>query len=129
MSLARSRMSVAPVSGGVAARLSVKQAELQALQQLRVESAQLTQELEKLSERIDTLVVGGQSVASVMDSWQGVFRAIQIAQAAMLQRREVEKAHVEHENVPAEDPISTLGTRTIPDTLVRIPIQSPSTSS
>jgi len=60
MSLARSRMSVAPVSGGVAARLSVKQAELQALQQLRVESAQLTQELEKLSERIDTLVIGGQ---------------------------------------------------------------------
>lgn len=49
--------------------------------------------------------------------------------AAMLQGREVEKAHAEHENVSAEDPISTLGTRTIPDTLVRIPIQPPSTSS
>lgn len=60
MNLARSRMSVAPISGGVAARLNVKQAELQALQQLRVESAQLAQELEKLSERVDTLVIGGQ---------------------------------------------------------------------
>ena len=70
MSLARSRASMAPgsVPSSVSARLAAKQAELQALQQLRAESAQLTQELARLSERVDTLVCGGQSVASVMAS-------------------------------------------------------------
>lgn len=104
MSLARSRVSMAPgsVPSSVSARLAAKQAELQALQQLRAESAQLTQELARLSERVDTLVCGGQSVASVMASWQGVFRAIQIAQAAM------------H---PDEDT-----SRSVPEALVRIPM-------
>ncbi len=104
MSLARSRASMAPgsVPSSVSARLAAKQAELQALQQLRAESAQLTQELARLSERVDTLVCGGQSVASVMASWQGVFRAIHIAQAAM------------H---PDDDT-----SRTVPEALVRIPM-------
>ncbi|CCV00069.1 unnamed protein product [Malassezia sympodialis ATCC 42132] len=83
----RTRMSMAPGAGGVsssvAARLAAKQAELQALQHLRAESARLAQELTDLSERVDTLVTGGQTIASVMASWQGVFRAIQLAQAAM----------------------------------------------
>jgi len=68
------------VSSSVAARLAAKQAELQALQHLRTESARLAEELTHLSERVDTLVTGGHTVASVMASWQGVFRAIQLAQ-------------------------------------------------
>lgn len=80
----RSRMSMDPYAGGVsssvAARIAAKQAELQALQQLRTESARLAQELTDLSERVDTLVAGGQTISSVMASWQGVFRAIQLAQ-------------------------------------------------
>ena len=60
----RSRMSMAPSGGGVSgsasARIAAKQTELQALQQLRAESAHLMQELHHLSERVDTLASGGQ---------------------------------------------------------------------
>lgn len=84
--LSRARMSVAP--GATAnARLAAKQAELHALQNLRAESARLAHEITQLGDRVDTLVAGGTStsatytaVSSVMASWQGVFRAIQIAQ-------------------------------------------------
>ena len=134
---ARTRISIAPgvgsVPSSVTARLAAKQAELHALQQLRAESAQLTDELSGLSERIDTLVHGGQSVASVMASWQGVFRAIQIAQgtsvpqlmtAAMTKRDTGQDASNGDENAyQREDALSALGARNVPDTLVRIPIQ------
>ncbi|SHO79986.1 Uncharacterized protein MSYG_4341 [Malassezia sympodialis ATCC 42132] len=129
----RTRMSMAPGAGGVsssvAARLAAKQAELQALQHLRAESARLAQELTDLSERVDTLVTGGQTIASVMASWQGVFRAIQLAQAAMSKSdadpaADATSAH-QH---PTEQALS-LDTRTVPETLVRIPLQAVETST
>ncbi|WFD08488.1 DASH complex subunit dad2 [Malassezia vespertilionis] len=118
-SFGRGRMSVAPgsVSNASAARLAAKQAELQALQSLRNESATLAQEMSKLGDRVDTLVQGGSAVASVMASWQGVFRAIQIAQstsqtlltaAAMAASQALDKEEEE---------------RQVPDAVVRIPIQ------
>ncbi|PKI82584.1 hypothetical protein MVES_003421 [Malassezia vespertilionis] len=107
-SFGRGRMSVAPgsVSNASAARLAAKQAELQALQSLRNESATLAQEMSKLGDRVDTLVQG--AVASVMASWQGVFRAIQIAQTAMAASQALDKEEEE---------------RQVPDAVVRIPIQ------
>ncbi|WFD45167.1 DASH complex subunit dad2 [Malassezia psittaci] len=108
-------MSVAP-GAAANARIAAKQAELQALQNLRVESARLAQEISQLGEHVDDLVSGGISVSSVMGSWQGVFRAIQIAQATTAASRDAESAET---NAKAVDE-----TKPIPDALVRIPIQS-----
>ncbi|WFD01050.1 DASH complex subunit dad2 [Malassezia yamatoensis] len=116
-------MSVAP-GAAANARIAAKQAELQALQNLRVESARLAQEISQLGEHVDDLVSGGITVSSVMGSWQGVFRAIQIAQgvyfmsnqATTAASRDAESAET---NAKAGDEA-----RPTPDALVRIPIQS-----
>ncbi|KAK0537697.1 DASH complex subunit dad2 [Tilletia horrida] len=71
-----------PLTGAMA-RLAAKQAELEGLRALREQSAGLAKNLEDLSERVDELVVGGEAVANVMASWQGVFRAILVAQSAI----------------------------------------------
>lgn len=137
----RMRMSMAPGAGGVsssvAARLAAKQAELQALQHLRAESARLAQELTDLSERVDTLVTGGQTIASVMASWQGVFRAIQLAQgtcasliaAAMSKYDADPAADATSAHQPPTEQALSLDTRTVPETLVRIPLQAVETST
>ncbi|KAL9940319.1 hypothetical protein V8E36_001024 [Tilletia maclaganii] len=75
-----------PLTGAMA-RLAAKQAELEGLRALREQSAGLAKNLEDLSERVDELVVGGEAVANVMASWQGVFRAIMVAQSAMAASR------------------------------------------
>ncbi|WFD37280.1 DASH complex subunit dad2 [Malassezia japonica] len=108
--MSRARMSVAP--GGSNARLAAKQAELQALQHLRSESANLAHEMAQLGDRVDTLVAGGSTVSSVMASWQGVFRAIQIAQATIHVSRDASEQDTESPDA-----------RQVPDALVRIPIQ------
>ncbi|WFD21225.1 DASH complex subunit dad2 [Malassezia caprae] len=124
----RTRMSMAPGAGGVsssvAARISAKQAELQALQHLRTESARLAQELTHLSERVDTLVTGGQTVASVMASWQGVFRAIQLAQAAMSKHDADAAADAAPADQHPTEQVLSLDSRSVPETLVRIPLQA-----
>lgn len=61
--MARSRMSVAPGASSNA-RLAAKQAELQALQNLRNASANLAQEMAQLGDRVDTLVAGGMSTCT-----------------------------------------------------------------
>ncbi|WFD48900.1 DASH complex subunit dad2 [Malassezia furfur] len=113
--MSRARMSVAP-GAAANARLAAKQAELHALQNLRNESARLAQEMAQLGDRVDTLVAGGISVSSVMSSWQGVFRAIQIAQATTAASREAESTATN--GAPADS------VRQVPEALVRIPIQT-----
>ena len=56
--MSRARMSVAP-GAAANARIAAKQAELQALQNLRAESARLAQEISQLGEHVDDLVSGG----------------------------------------------------------------------
>ncbi|WFD32875.1 DASH complex subunit dad2 [Malassezia sp. CBS 17886] len=134
----RGRMSIAPSSGSAAhARLAAKQAELQALQHLRNESASLAQEMALLGDRVDTLVTGGSAVASVMASWNGVFRAIQIAQgtcggcfynlltdaATTAASRELDAADEAGAGRGGED--GTHAARDMPDALVRIPMPAP----
>ncbi|KAE8211711.1 hypothetical protein CF327_g4558 [Tilletia walkeri] len=75
-----------PLTGPMA-RLAAKQAELEGLRALREQSAVLAKNLEDLSERTDELVNGGEPVANVMASWQGVFRAIMVAQSAIASSR------------------------------------------
>lgn len=80
------------------------------------------------------------AIASVMASWQGVFRAIQIAQgtylrsltdapAAMAASHEPSTSTAEAEAQPPDSALSAMGTRQVPDTLVRIPIQAPTSTS
>ncbi|GAC73861.1 hypothetical protein PANT_9c00337 [Moesziomyces antarcticus T-34] len=71
-----------PSSSANQARLVSKQAELEGLRALKDQSAKMVKELERLAETVDQMADGGDSIASVMGSWQGVFRAIQIARAS-----------------------------------------------
>lgn len=90
-----------PSSSANQARLVSKQAELEGLRALKDQSAKMVKELERLAETVDQMADGGDckcmpvsrrevdgilltmwcriAIASVMGSWQGVFRAIQIA--------------------------------------------------
>ncbi|KDN37014.1 hypothetical protein K437DRAFT_282081 [Tilletiaria anomala UBC 951] len=70
-------------SSTTAQRLAAKHAELDGLRVLKEQSSRLAREIEKLGDRVDGLVEGGDAFASVMSSWQGVFRAIQISRADM----------------------------------------------
>ncbi|CAD6891893.1 unnamed protein product [Tilletia controversa] len=85
-SMASSSAGLPPLTGAMA-RVAAKQAELEGLRALREQSAILAQNLEALSERTDELVNGGEPVANVMSSWQGVFRAIMVAQSAIAASR------------------------------------------
>ncbi|SNX81951.1 uncharacterized protein MEPE_00656 [Melanopsichium pennsylvanicum] len=73
-----------PSSSANHARLISKQAELEGLRALKDQSARMVKELERLAEKVDIMADGGDSIASVMGSWQGVFRAIQIARASTI---------------------------------------------
>ncbi|GAC99365.1 DASH complex subunit Dad2 [Pseudozyma hubeiensis SY62] len=77
-----------PSSSANQMRLISKQAELEGLRALKDQSARMVKELERLAEKVDIMADGGDceyldiAIASVMGSWQGVFRAIQIARAS-----------------------------------------------
>lgn len=98
-----------PSSSANQARLISKQAELEGLRALKDQSARMVKELERLAEKVDIMADGGDckyltgktlrhlavtdivlvvfdlaAIASVMGSWQGVFRAIQIARGKLL---------------------------------------------
>lgn len=60
-------------------RWASKQAELQGLLALENQAAKLVAEIKSLDERVGEIVDGTETFASVMASWQGVFRAIQIS--------------------------------------------------
>ena len=59
-SVAPTRASLAGGAGGTAQRIVAKQAELDALIDLKNESARLAQEMSVLSERVGDLATGGQ---------------------------------------------------------------------
>ncbi|CEH19183.1 DASH complex subunit Dad2 [Ceraceosorus bombacis] len=108
-----SSSATGPAPTGAAARLAAKQAELAGLRQLKEQSARLARDVQALGDGVDSLVNGGDAVAAVLSSWQGVFRAIQLAQGL---------ADTE------ETPGTATGTSfeaALPDTLVRIPVDGP----
>ena len=65
-----------------------------------------------------------QAVSSVMGSWQGVFRAIQIAQGVYLMSNEATTAASRDAESAETNAKAVDEARPIPDALVRIPIQS-----
>ncbi|PWZ01389.1 hypothetical protein BCV70DRAFT_198817 [Testicularia cyperi] len=75
-------MMLGSMSSANHARLVSKQAELEGLRALKDQSARMLKQLELLAEKVDLLADGGDTLASVMTSWQGVFRAIQIARSS-----------------------------------------------
>ncbi|PWN41764.1 hypothetical protein IE81DRAFT_158946 [Ceraceosorus guamensis] len=116
-----SSSATGPAPTGAAARLAAKQAELAGLRQLKEQSARLARDVQALGDGVDSLVNGGDAVAAVLSSWQGVFRAIQLAQASTLSR-DAGLADTE------ETPGTATGTSfeaALPDTLVRIPVDGP----
>ncbi|UZJ54997.1 hypothetical protein CBS101457_004317 [Exobasidium rhododendri] len=99
-------------SSSGASRLQAKRQELEGLQILKEQSARLAKDVEKLSQGVDQLVGGGEAVANVMASWAGVFRAIQIARDSTA--------------LPTDTDQDFEGStvRAIPETMVRLPVQS-----
>ncbi|SPO20301.1 uncharacterized protein UTRI_00700_B [Ustilago trichophora] len=122
-----------PSSSANQARLISKQAELEGLRALKDQSARMVKELERLAEKVDIMADGGDSIASVMGSWQGVFRAIQIARASTVftnpssATAEPGSADTSTEDAESDDDLYNYGpARTskpaLIDTMVRIPI-------
>ncbi|PWN99862.1 hypothetical protein FA09DRAFT_328637 [Tilletiopsis washingtonensis] len=110
----------APPPTGAAARLAAKQAELEGLRQLREQSARLARDVEALGDGIDQLVGGGDAVAAVLSSWQGVFRAIQLARASSTVAPLPEGVPPPANELEEQEAESR---RTVPETLVRIPVE------
>lgn len=78
-SLAPGRHTLSSTQGQASPRLAEKQRELDSLMALRQVSATLVKQFTDLEQKMDTMCQGTESVASVLSSWQNVFRAINIA--------------------------------------------------
>ncbi|SJX60671.1 uncharacterized protein SRS1_11899 [Sporisorium reilianum f. sp. reilianum] len=119
-----------PSSSANQARLISKQAELEGLRALKDQSARMVKELERLAEKVDIMADGGDSIASVMGSWQGVFRAIQIARAStVFMNPSASDANSSSADTSTEedDDLYTYGPATtskpaLIDTMVRLPL-------
>ncbi|TKY90846.1 hypothetical protein EX895_000844 [Sporisorium graminicola] len=118
-----------PSSSANQARLISKQAELEGLRALKDQSARMVKELERLAEKVDIMADGGDSIASVMGSWQGVFRAIQIARASTVftnpsatdANSSADTSTEEDDDLYTYGPASTSKPALI-DTMVRLPL-------
>ncbi|CDS00630.1 hypothetical protein [Sporisorium scitamineum] len=110
-----------PSSSANQARLISKQAELEGLRALKDQSARMVKELERLAEKVDIMADGGDSIASVMGSWQGVFRAIQIARAATDANSSADTSTEEDDDLYTYGPATTSKPALI-DTMVRLPL-------
>ncbi|CZT20309.1 uncharacterized protein RCC_06168 [Ramularia collo-cygni] len=92
----------------LATRIQEKKAELESLKQLRDLSAGLAGQMQQLEDKLGTLSDGTEAVAAVMGNWNTVLRAVYMASASIPKPSE--------QKGQAEEP-------TLPQTLVRIPIQ------
>jgi DASH complex subunit DAD2 len=92
----------------LAQRLADKKKELQYLHHLQTQSKFLVQELEALSEKLDTLAEGTLATAAVMANWGAILHALQLASTSL---QNYTKGDYEAEVDPP-----------LPETLVRIRI-------
>ncbi|KAF1820194.1 uncharacterized protein K489DRAFT_324033 [Dissoconium aciculare CBS 342.82] len=95
------------------ARINEKKMELESLKQLRDLSAGLAGQMQQLEEKLATLSNGTEAVAAVMGNWATVLRAIHMASASIPRPKENDQ----------EDSATAPEEQTLPQTLVRIPIQ------
>ncbi|BFZ53194.1 DASH complex subunit dad2 [Savitreella phatthalungensis] len=101
--------------GGIAARIAAKQAEYEALLQLKQQSDALLKGMRQLEGKLSTLNDGTAQVAGVLANWANVFRAINLTTLAL-----------QHNNDDDDDGAGGEPDRNLqmPETLVRIPVET-----
>ncbi|KAE8147086.1 DASH complex subunit Dad2-domain-containing protein [Aspergillus avenaceus] len=105
-------------SSALAARITLKKAELENLRQLRDMSGTLAVQMQALEQKIGTLKDGTEAVACVLANWDNVLRAISMASSA---------AKLTSIGRPTEqDPVlggDVMNKSHMPATMVRIPAE------
>ncbi|KAL8887267.1 MAG: hypothetical protein Q9205_006579 [Flavoplaca limonia] len=100
-------------------RINEKKAELENLKQLRDLSAGLAAQMQTLQEKLSTLSSGTEAVAAVLSNWHTVLQAINMASTKVPKPKTNEGG--EATEIVAEN--------TLPQTLVRIPVEREQSSS
>ncbi|KAK8086304.1 hypothetical protein PG994_001278 [Apiospora phragmitis] len=98
-------------SAALLARINEKKAELENLKELRELSAAVANEMEALEQKLSTLSDGTEAIATVLNNWHNVLRAINMASAKIPKPREDKETTSDGETTP------------LPQTLVRIPTE------
>ncbi|GAA6029273.1 hypothetical protein JCM8097_003598 [Rhodosporidiobolus ruineniae] len=118
-------------SAALARQLLEKQREYAAFQGICAQSKQLAQFLDHFADKYDTLDGGSEAVGDVVEHWQNVFRVTGLALASIAEKR---AAAAVPSSSPGPDgqPVSPVDPQdvvlppgTLPDRLVRIPVQQP----
>ncbi|KAI9811466.1 MAG: hypothetical protein M1827_005449 [Pycnora praestabilis] len=104
------------------ARINEKKVELEDLKQLRDLSAGLAGQMQMLEEKLATLADGTEAVAAVLSNWHNVLRAINMASMKIPKPKDAGGDEAEGEK-EAESEVP------LPQTLVRIPTQQPSSEA
>ncbi|KAK7920389.1 hypothetical protein PG985_008411 [Apiospora marii] len=97
-------------SAALLSRINEKKAELESLKELRELSAAVANEMESLEQKLSTLSDGTEAIATVLNNWHNVLRAINMA-SAKIPRPSEDKETTGEETTP------------LPQTLVRIPTE------
>ncbi|KAI9711433.1 MAG: hypothetical protein M1812_007178 [Candelaria pacifica] len=105
------------------ARINEKKAELEDLKQLRDLSGGLAGQMQMLEEKLATLADGTEAVAAVLSNWHNVLRAIHMASMKIPKPKDAggQESTTEQEVKKSQSDVQ------LPQTLVRIPTQQPST--
>ncbi|KAK8129566.1 hypothetical protein PG999_001946 [Apiospora kogelbergensis] len=98
-------------SAALLSRINEKKAELENLKELRDLSAAVANEMEALETKLSTLSDGTEAIATVLNNWHNVLRAINMASAKIPKPNENKEAASDEETTP------------LPQTLVRIPTE------
>ncbi|KAI9701493.1 MAG: hypothetical protein M1836_001549 [Candelina mexicana] len=103
------------------ARINEKKAELEDLKQLRDLSGGLAGQMQMLEEKLATLADGTEAVAAVLSNWHNVLRAIHMASMKIPSPKDARGESTEKEPKKSQSDVP------LPQTLVRIPTEQPST--
>ncbi|KAK7980132.1 hypothetical protein PG990_002996 [Apiospora arundinis] len=98
-------------SAALLSRINEKKAELENLKELRELSAAVANEMEALEQKLSTLSDGTEAIATVLNNWHNVLRAINMASAKIPKPSESKETASNEETAP------------LPQTLVRIPTE------
>ncbi|GAA5848236.1 hypothetical protein JCM8547_004451 [Rhodosporidiobolus lusitaniae] len=99
-----------------------KQREFNAFSTVQVQSRSLRQFLEHFADKYDVLDGGSEAVGDVVEHWQNVFRVTGLALASIAEKRAAQAAPTEDGASPSPADV-VLPPGTLPDKLVRIPVQ------
>ncbi|GAA5822834.1 hypothetical protein JCM11251_004394 [Rhodosporidiobolus azoricus] len=114
-------------SQALARSLLDKQREYTAFATVCAQSQQLAAFLEQFADKYDVLDGGSEAVGDVVEHWQNVFRATGLALASLADKRSALAPATEN-GQPTNPADIVLPPGTLPDKLVRIPVQQPEDS-